>query len=166
MASANTVVDFSELYERTVGGNALLGLILPGHLAVEFLLRKLIFQYDHNLMRLAGEMNHRMLIDLNLDIGTITKAQSQVLVRINSMRNKLAHQITFQPTLVECKSLWSDAASAFTDMTDGIEQGIAELNAATSLEELEEWVFAELFVQICYDLHSAYVDAGGDSETF
>ena len=82
------------------------------------------------------------------------------------MRNKLAHNITFDPTISELRSLWGLAQAAFNDLTDGIEQGLGKLRAVTRVEDAEDWVYGELFVQICYDLHSEFVDRGGDLEDF
>ncbi|MGE6453289.1 hypothetical protein ACQKC5_12925 [Shewanella baltica] len=37
-------------------------------------------------------------------------------------------------------------------MTDGIEQGLAELESVEKLEDAERFHLNELFVQICHDL--------------
>lgn len=149
-----------------MGDRPWLGAFLSGHLAVEFMLRKLISQYDVTLTEFADELRHKQLIDLNGQIGTISTAQKHVLIAINQMRNKLAHQITYDPSINEMMDLWTQAANAFTDLTDGISQGLAEMKVEGSLNSLDAWVFSELFVQICYDLHTEYTDRGGDEETF
>lgn len=105
-------------------------------------------------------------MQLSHDVGLIDKAQKDVLLRINSIRNKLAHNITFKPQLDDLRSLWTEAAGAFSDLTDGISQGIESLSKAAALDDLDGWEFPELFVQICYDLHGEYVDRGGDEEDF
>lgn len=157
---------FTDLYQHAVGGNELLSTLLPGHLAIEFLLRKLVVQYDANLSALADQLNHARLVQLSHDVGLIDKAQKDVLLRINSIRNKLAHNITFKPQLGDLRTLWSEAAGAFSDLTDGISQGSESLAKANTLDDLDGWEFPELFVQICYDLHGEYVDRGGDEEDF
>ena len=43
---------------------------------------------------------------------------------------------------------------------------LAALNDATSIDDLEDWEISELFVQVCYDLHSVYQDRGGDWDEF
>ena len=161
--SVNT---FTDLYTKMMGGRPMLGPFLAGHLAVEYMLRRIIVIYNPALANLADDLNHARLISLNVDIGAINSAQRDVLVAINRMRNKLSHQISYEPTLAELRALFVNAASAFSDMTDGIEQGIGEIDAAAQLSDLEEYVISELFAQICYDLHSAYHELGGDMEDF
>lgn len=166
MVKKDNVESFSDLYQHVTDGNRLLSALLPGHLAIEFLLRKLVFQYDPKLSKLSDGLNHARLIELNLELENITLEQRNVLVSINSLRNKLAHQLTFSPKIDELKPLWIAAAKAFSDMTDGIDQGLAALDDATSVDDLEDWELSELFVQICYDLHSVYTDRGGDWDEF
>jgi hypothetical protein len=157
---------FTTLYERVVDPQRLMSPFITGHLVLEFLLRKLVQIYDPSLTRIADDLNHARLISLNHDIGTITNRQKDALVKINKMRNKFAHQITYQPTLQDLKSLFTTCKEAFSDLTDGIEQGLGEIDGAQSVDDLEEWVLSELFVQIAYDLHHAYQDRGGDMEDF
>ncbi|MGR6466373.1 hypothetical protein [Rhizobium sp. PAMB 3182] len=166
MTKPPAIPTFSELYERAVSDRPWLGAFLSGHLAVEFMLRKLISRYDAKLTTLADELRHKQLIDLNGQIGTISPEQKEVLNAINQMRNKLAHQFTFSPSIGEMMALWGQAAEAFTDMTDGISQGLEEMGSEGNLDSIDSWVISELFVQICYDLHAEYTDRGGDEETF
>ncbi|MBO6866576.1 MAG: hypothetical protein JJ877_05990 [Thalassococcus sp.] len=157
---------FTDLYQHTVGGNDLLSSFLPGHLAIEFLLRKLLVQYDAKLERLGDQLTHARLVQLCFDLDLIDSPQRDVLLTINAMRNKLAHNITYAPSLDELRALWSSAAKAFSDLTDGISQGIESLAEAETISDLDGWEFAELFVQITYDLHEEYVGRGGDMEEF
>lgn len=166
MAKPPAIPTFSDLYQHAVGGRHWLGPFLSGHLTVEFMLRKLVGQYDAKLTTLAQNMKHFQLIDINGQIGTITDQQKEVLLSINQMRNRLAHQITYNPTVDEMKVIWTTAAVAFSDLTDGISQGIAEIELEGSLNSLDSWVFSELFIQIAYDLHQAYIDLGGHEEVF
>jgi hypothetical protein len=166
MPKPPTIPTFSDLYQHALGDRPWLGAFLSGHLAVEFMLRKLISQYDVKLTMFADELRHKQLIDLNGQIGTISPAQTDVLIAINQMRNKLAHQITYDPSIAEMMSLWTQSANAFTDLTDGISQGLEEMTIEGNLNTLDAWVFSELFVQICYDLHIEYTNRGGDDEVF
>jgi len=59
---------------------------------------------------------------------------------------------------------FSLAADAFTDLTDGISQGIEELANCSDISQLEDYVVPEVFVQISYDLHEEYQSRGGDVE--
>ena len=166
MPKPSAIPTFSDLYLHALGDRQWLGAFLSGHLAVEFMRRKLIGQYDVKLTAFGDELRHKQLIDLNGQIGTISSAQKDVLIAINQMRNKLAHQITYDPSIDEMKALWAQAAKAFTDLTDGISQGLAEMDIEGNLNSLDAWVFSELFVQICYDLQTEYTELGGHEETF
>lgn len=166
MRKATEIGNFGELYDRMSNARPFVGALLTGHLAVEFLLRKIVHQYDNKLGKLADSLRHHALIELNHQIGSITDGQRALLIELNTLRNKLAHQIMFEPTINDLRVLWTRASLAFTDMTDGIEQGLGELNAAKGLMSLEQWVFSELFVQVCYDLHEKYKEFGGDFEVF
>lgn len=166
MAKPAPIPSFTDLYEHALNDRSWLGPFLSGHLMVEFMLRKLIAQYDTKLSKFAESLNHRSLIDLNHEIGSISEAQREVLLSINSMRNKLAHEITFNPSMDDMKDLWRRAASAFTDLTDGLAQGLEEMEIEEKIRHLDDWVFSEFFVQISYDLHHAFVEMGGDHEMF
>lgn len=164
--SNNDIVSFTDLYQKVAGPGSVTSAVIAGHLTIEFLLRKLVSQYDPKLQSLADDLNHAKLVALSREIGTISAAQAAVLLQINQLRNKLAHQISYVPTIAELKLLFDAAAKAFTDLTDGIDQGRGELKNATTVDELEDWVLLELFIQVSYDLHHAYVDRGGDEELF
>lgn len=160
------IADFTELYQRMVGDRPFVGSLVTGHLAIEFLLRRLVAQYDARLAEHADTLRHHALIALSHQIGTISAEQRDILTTINRLRNKLAHQISFEPTMKELRHLWRRSGAAFSDLTDGISQGIEVLDSAASVDVVELWVFAELFVQICYDLHGKYVELGGEDEAF
>lgn len=164
--SNNGIASFTDLYQKVVGPGSVTSAVIAGHLTIEFLLRKLVSQYDTKLQSLADDLNHAKLVALNREIGTISAPQAAVLLQINQLRNKLAHQISYVPSIAELKAIFDAAAEAFTDLTDGIEQGQGELENATAVEELEQWVLPELFIQVSYDLHHEYVDRGGDEELF
>lgn len=125
--SAAAVGSFSDLYERMVTDRPFVSSLLSGHLAVEFLLRRLVRQYDPRLGDHADSLRHAELIVLNHQIGTLRDEERDVLVAINKLRNKLAHQITFEPSLDELRQLWRQASAAFSDLTDGIDQGLEVL---------------------------------------
>lgn len=157
---------FTDLYQRTVEERPILAAFLSGHLAIEYLLRKLITIYDPALGRISDELSHAKLLALNADVGTITGKQREVLTRINKIRNRFAHEILYEPTVDELRELFDLAAVAFTDLTDGISQGVEELVTCTDVQSLENYVIQELFIQICYDLHDEYISRGGDIEAF
>ncbi|QDT43456.1 hypothetical protein Pan241w_35570 [Gimesia alba] len=161
-----TIDSFTKLYERAVDLQRLMSPFITGHLVVEFLLRKLIQIYDVSLTQHADDLKHARLISLNHNISTITDAQKDALVGINKIRNKFAHRITHEPTLADLKTLFIKCKDAFSDFTDGIEQGLSEIDGAASVDQLEEWEIHELFIQIAYDLHHVYHNRGGDIEEF
>lgn len=157
---------FTTLHQKAVDPRRLTSPFINGHLVVEFLLRKLIQIYDPALTRQAVDLNHAGLISLNYEHGTISNTQKDVLVKINRMRNKFAHQLSYQPSLTELTELFKDCSGAFSDLSDGIAQGLDAINKVKSVDELDEWVIPELFIQIAYDLHEAYHSRGGDMEDF
>lgn len=161
-----SVQTFTDLYQRTVEERPILAVFLSGHLAIEYLLRKLITIYDPALGRISDELSHAKLLALNADVGTITGKQREVLTRINKIRNRFAHEILYEPTVDELRELFDLAAAAFTDLTDGISQGVEELATSADVQSLENYVIQELFIQICYDLHEEYISRGGDIEEF
>ncbi|MGP1388063.1 MAG: hypothetical protein ACTS2F_31315 [Thainema sp.] len=158
--------DFTDLYQRITGLELPISSFISGHLVIEFLLRKLIQVYDPNLSNLADKLNHSKLIELSHDLGIISDEQRHTLATINKIRNKFAHDITYEPNISELKSLFRLAATAFSDLTDGIGQGLGELESSQEVSDLEEWVVPELFIQISYDLHELYQMRGGDEEVF
>lgn len=160
------ITSFTALYHRAADPQQLMSPFISGHLVVEFLLRKLVQIYDPSLTRHSDDLRHAALIALNYDLGTISDAQRTVLVSINSMRNKFAHRITYELALEELKKLYTEASRAFTDLTDGIQQGSDAIASASAIEDLDEWVIPELFIQIAYDLHDEFQRRGGDDEAF
>ena len=64
------------------------------------------------------------------------------------------------------KNLFTEASRAFSDFTDGIEQGLGSINSIAKVDELEGWEIPELMMQITYDLHHEYQNRGGDIEDF
>ncbi len=160
----NKTRSFTDLYQGMLSDRPLIGSLLPGHLAIEFLLRKLAQQYDLRLTKQVDRLRHAQLITFSFEIGTIDAEQHAVLTTINNMRNKLAHDIDYEPTLSQLLDLWRKAARAFDDLTDGIGQGIEDLEAASNIEMLQGYTIPELFVQICYDLQNEYIDRGGDHD--
>ena len=157
-----SIKSFTKLFEEASSAETCVGPFIGGHLVIEFLLRKLIQIYDPALSRLADDLNHARLIQLNHDIGTIDDSQKETLVLINKIRNKFAHQITYEPTIEELKALFKLASFSFDDLSDGISQGLEALEKTKSVNALDKWVITELFVQISYDLADEYNSRGGD----
>lgn len=157
---------FSDLYEKAVSEDNLLSGFMTGHLVIEFLLIKIIELSQPKLLDFAEGLNHYKLIQLVYGLNHIDEKQKEVLLLINKMRNKFAHHLTFEPTIAELKEILTKASKAFNDTTDGLEQGLAEIDGKKSIEECENWVIPEMFVQISYDLHDIYQSIGGDIENF
>lgn len=166
MNKSKKINSFSELYEKTVSSDSFISLFIPGHLVIEFLLVKIVEISQPKLLDFAEGLMHFKLIQLTYGLGHINEEQKDCLTLINKMRNKLAHDITFEPSVVDIGEILLAASKSFTDMTDGISQGLDEIKNKTSLKDCEEWVLPEMFVQISYDLHEIYQDLGGDIENF
>lgn len=157
---------FTALYDKGIKPDHLIAPFIAGHLMAEFLLRKLIEIHDPLLKNLSENLSHQRLIQLNFELQNINKNQKNVLNIINKTRNKFAHDITYSLTLYELKNLFELAYQAFSDMTDGISQGMDEIKRSKNIDEIDEWVISELFVQISYDLHDIYQAKGGHFESF
>jgi hypothetical protein len=160
------IANFTDLYQRAIDDRKIVGIFVSGHLAVEYLLRKILVIHDPSKQKLADELTHAKLIDLVFGIGAIDANQRDVLTQLNRMRNKFAHRITYEPTVGELKLIYKAALTAFSDLTDGIAQGLDALEACSGIHDLEDYAIPELFIQICYDLHEKYHELGGDIEDF
>lgn len=110
------------------------------------------------------DLPHARLIALASDVEILSSERGQVLVQINSLRNRYAHAIRYHPEVSELKSLFSAATFAFTDYSNGIEDALVELGAGRAFDIQNGWLMAELFLAIVYDLHREFVSRGGDEE--
>ena len=160
------IANFTDLYQRAIDDRKIVGIFLSGHLSVEYLLRKILVIHDSSKQKLADEVTHARLIELVFGIGAIDAKQRDVLTQINRMRNKFAHQITYEPSVDELKIIYKAALRAFSDLSDGIYQGLEALERCSGVHDLEDYAIPELFIQICYDLHEKYHELGGDIEDF
>lgn len=161
---SSSVEQFEDLYHYVAAPTERVGQVLAGHLAIEFLLRKLVSLYDPKLQGLADELTHARLIALNSELGTLSPERADVLVKVNALRNRFAHEIRYDPELPELTALFTAAAAAFTDYSDGIRNGLTELRAASSVYSLDMWLLPELFLAVVYDLHQEFIARGGDEE--
>jgi hypothetical protein len=162
-----TQITFDYLYEKITDENEVVSAFIYGHLVTEFFLKKLIYVYDSKLGKLSDSLSFYKLINLNYELGTLTPNQKETLLLINNIRNKFAHELSYVPSLVELRRLLEAAAKSFSDLTDGIEQGLSELKSVKTIEETEsiKWVIQELFTQIAYDLFAEYEKRGGKDIT-
>lgn len=155
--------EFVDLYFRTVQNNHFLGWFLQGHLVIEYILRKILIAYDFKLERLVNSLNHAKIVSTVYELQLINEEQKIVLVEINKIRNKFAHRVDYMPSIGECLNLWRKAQSAFTDLTDGIAQGLENLESIQELRHAEDYAVKELFVQISYDLESVYKEVSAQN---
>jgi len=166
MKQRQKIKTFSELYEKTVSEDNSLSNFITGHLVIEFLMVRIIELSQPKLTDFTEGLNHYKLIQLIFGLNHIDEKQKEVLELINKMRNKFAHHLTFEPSIEELKEVLTKASIAFSDMTDGLEQGLGEIKDKRTVRECEDWVIPEMFIQISYDLHDIYQNLGGDIENF
>lgn len=168
MPKAKGMESFTDLYDRAVGirSNSFLSSFILGHLMVEYLLVKIAELKQPTLNNLIETLSHEKLIELVYGLGELDAPMKESLLAINSMRNKLAHRISYTPTITEYKHIVLLAQKAFSDLTDGITQTLEEIDGKASLDECDEYIFHELFMQISYDLHERYIALGGDRDIF
>jgi len=159
---SKTITSFDELFNSVVAPDGIISSFITGHLMVEFMLVKVIEISSPKLLDFAENLNHFRIVKLANGLELITDSQADVLLKINKVRNKFAHNVSFRPTIIEMKQLFIIAKQNFSDMTDGLEQGIGELEGKTKIEDCEPYIFSDLFIQIAYDLHEIYQVNGGD----
>lgn len=155
---------FEDLYHYVAASTEMIGQVLAGHLAIEFLLRKLISQYDPKLAAHVDELSHARLIALSRDVGVLSVERAQVLVQINALRNRYAHAISYDPEVSEIAAIFTAAEQTFTDYSNGIKEGLVELRSAKNFNLQNRFLLSELFLAIVYDLHQEFVARGGDEE--
>lgn len=119
---------FESPYHYVAASREYIGQVLTGHLAIEFMLKQLIIQYDMKLAVLSDDLTHAKLILLNRDIGSITYDQAEVLILINKLRNQFSHEVEYRPTLEEMLILFKAAVRAFSDYCQEIQDGLTQLS--------------------------------------
>ncbi|MBK8903426.1 MAG: hypothetical protein IPM53_19745 [Anaerolineaceae bacterium] len=143
-------------------GHGLISAYILGHLQIEFLLLKIVEAHSPSLRDFSHKLTHYKLVELVYGLQLITPKQKAALLEINKFRNKFAHDILFEPSVADFVKLFSSAQNAFSDMTDGISQGLSELEELTVINENFEFTLSDMFSQVLYDLHQIYCDNGGD----
>ncbi|MCS6235820.1 hypothetical protein [Shewanella baltica] len=152
MSRIDTLTDEMDLYYRTLEDRPDIGWFLQGHIVVEYMLRKRLVDITGSTSKKLEKSGfYKVLLEAE-KYGVVNKDQKVVLEKINSIRNRYAHELDYLPQLSEWLDIWRSAKAAFCDMTDGIEQGLAELESVEKLEDAERFHLNELFVQICHDL--------------
>lgn len=140
------------IYYETLNERPDIDWFLQGHVVIEYMLWKRLEVSNPSLgYELRKSSFHRILNAAYIN-GIIHLKSKEVIEQINKIRNKYAHELTFRPTLADWFHLWESAQAAFSDMTDGIEQGLEELRSINKLEDADKFHLNELFVQICHDI--------------
>ncbi|TNI45081.1 hypothetical protein [Aeromonas veronii] len=141
-----------DIYYRTLEDRPDIGWFLQGHIVVEYMLRKRLCDVQGGASKNLDKSGfHKVLLESERH-GVVNNDQRVVLEKINKVRNKYAHDLNYIPELEEWLDIWRSAKGAFSDMTDGIEQGLEELESVEKLEDADRFHLNELFVQICHDL--------------
>lgn len=148
---ADTVKEM-DIYYETLNERPDLGWFLQGHMVVEYMLRERLSERNSELAYQLRKASFFSILKASRNNGIVSQSAYDVLSQINSIRNKYAHELSYRPTLEEWINLWASAKNAFSDMTDGIEQGLAELESVQRLEDADKFSLNELFVQICHDI--------------
>lgn len=141
-----------DIYYETLNERPDIGWFLQGHMVLEFMLRKRLKDRKGTTATSLEQSSFYRILQIAHQNGVVNTKQKAVLEKINHIRNKYAHELTYRPTLAEWIELWENAKESFSDMTDGIEQGLADLYSAKNLEDADRFHLNELFVQICHDI--------------
>jgi hypothetical protein len=166
MAKKRYIKSPEELFRKAVDPNNFISTFILGHLWIECLLVQIVRVHSPKLAKFTEKLNHSRLIEFVYGLELLNEKQVESLVAINTMRNKLAHNITYEPSVQEYRNLVLTAQKAFSDMTDGFEQALAELEGKNNLKDCEEFIYPEIFMQIAYDLEAIYVENGGKIDSF
>ena len=146
-----STIDEMDLYYQTLEERPDIGWFLQGHLVVEHLLRRRLIEKGTDETKIQ-KMGFFSITSKCFEGKIINKKQKEALLFINRIRNKYAHELTYKPSLSEWIDLWKTCQIGFSDQTDGIEQGLEELNSVEKLEDADRFHLNELFVQICHDI--------------
>ena len=145
-------VEEMDIYYETLNDRLDLGWFLQGHLVLEYMLRKRLSERNPELSNRLQKASFFSILQAAYNNGIVSQGACGVLDQINKIRNKVAHELNYRPSLEEWISLWESAQKSFSDMTDGIEQGLTELKSVQKLEDADRFHLNELFVQICHDI--------------
>ena len=158
---------FTDLFDETfLTESPFLSHFIKGHLMLEFLMLKCVEITFPEKMNHVEKLTHFKLIIFLYDNKIIPLKLKDILISINRMRNKFAHNIAYEPSISEYEEILLEAKSFSQDMTDGILQTLEEVKDKKILGECESSIFVEPFLQLSYDLHSIYQENGGDWENF
>ncbi|WP_390240978.1 hypothetical protein [Vibrio sp. R78045] len=149
---------------HTIERSDFLSGFIVGHLVLESLMKKVVRKHDNGLGNYADKLKFSSLVGLCLEIGVLTKPQQTTMNAINKMRNKLAHNLEYEPSRQELKTLFELARGSFSDMTDGLSQGIEALSDPNWKHESGDYTLSDLFIQIAYDL-DLFDEQGGKCES-
>lgn len=79
-----------------------------------------------------------------------------MLLEINSIRNKFAHDIIFHPTPAETRLLFKKSQNVFYEFFEGFSRGLTKMEKIKyiSIYEVEMWI--DYFMEILYNLIILY----------
>ncbi|EJS2611610.1 MULTISPECIES: hypothetical protein [Vibrio] len=137
---------------HTIENSDFLSGFVVGHLVLESLMKKAVAKYDQGLGNYADKLKFSGLVGLCFEVGIFTKPQQTTMNAINKMRNKLAHNLEYTPSRQELKAVFELASDSFSDISDGISQGIDTLSDPSWKHEKGDYTLSDLFIQIAYDL--------------
>ncbi len=141
-----------DIYYETLNEHPDLGWFLQGHMVIEFILRKRLDERNVELAHKLRKSSFYSVLRASYNNGILDSTSHDVLEEINNIRNKYAHELNYRPNKAEWISLWESAQRVFSDMTDGISQGLEELRSVDNCEDADRFHLNELFVQICHDI--------------
>ena len=153
MAASKKNIPLADYLFQVVENSDFLTGFIVGHLVLESLLKAEISRADSNVGRFSNRLVFASVVDLCQEMNIIKSDQAGTLRAINKMRNNLAHNLRYEPTRNEVKDLFIKAKSTFSDMTDGLDQGIETLSNPAWKHEPGDYTLADLFIQIAYDLN-------------
>ena len=127
MDNTNNIEIFEELYQNILIHGNILSTFLRGHLMTEFLYVKVLKIKSNKYSSRVGQMTHFQLINALYNLNYINNDEKNVLVEINSIRNKFAHDLIFHPGIKETKILFENAQKTFPEFFEGFSRGLEKM---------------------------------------
>lgn len=150
--SKNTSESLGDFLFHKIEHSDMMSGFIIGHLVLENLLLRGIERYDNKIGAYASKLKFSGLTEMALQLGVINQKQKAVFDSINKIRNKFAHDLHYQPLRTDLLNIFKSAETAFSDMTDGLSQGIETLSDPNWTYEPGDYTLSDLFIQIAYDI--------------
>ena len=144
--------DIEKYFDVQEQDHSIMAKWLKGHLFIEHFLRLNILHQQPQLTDFISELSFYKIVKLAEGLGCINSKQAITILEINKVRNRFAHNYEYTINTEEFYNIVIKARDCFSDFTDGLDQVLGEFNDKITLENCDDWICTEFFLQILYDL--------------